>query len=91
MNQYVDIVIEVLQSYRLIHYYILVNKKVIHTKNKRYLFVCFYLNEISLHTRGYFILKKLLRFSYKFASIHVNGLIIEIPGNSFKLFDNVLR
>jgi len=87
--QYVDILIEVLRSYRLIHYYVLVNKKVIHTKKQKIIF----LNEIkfSKHTRGYFILKNDVKFSYKFASIQVNGLIIDIPGNSFKLFDNVRR
>ncbi len=40
------------------------------------------LNKNFLHTRGYFILKKLLRFSYKFPSRQVNGLMIDIPGNS---------
>jgi hypothetical protein len=46
---------------------------------------------IYIHTRGYFILKNVFKFSYKFESIHVNGLIIEIPGNSLRLFGDVLR
>jgi hypothetical protein len=43
------------------------------------------------HTRGYCRLKNVFKFSYKFVSIPVNGLIIETPGNSLRLLCDGFR
>lgn len=82
--QYVDVVHGVFQSYQSNHCHNLVHKREFHTRIRRNQ----YLISINkdkmkiLHTRGYFILKNDLMFSYRLESTQVNGLIIEIPGNS---------